>query len=191
MKKITLLLSVLIFAAAAADARGGGGRGGSGGRSGGRGFSGSRGGFSRPLTRPSFSRSTSGFSSHTGFAASRTHGRSSFANASRLTGGTTPAGGGTGGSTPASAPAAAPAWATIGSKILTAGQQPVYSTASGGGTHSIDGGGFVAIDQSHAGDVGRGPGVTWGAPDRAQSSGSGSGGGSGGSSNGPAFDPSF
>jgi hypothetical protein len=92
----------------------------------------------------------------------------------------------------AGAGSSAPAWATIGAKIISEGQQPVYSNPGNGGTHSVEGGGFIAMDQGHANDVGRGPGVTWGAPDRAPSSGSGGGGGgSGASSNGPAFDPSF
>ncbi|HEX4047442.1 MAG TPA: hypothetical protein VH309_06390, partial [Elusimicrobiota bacterium] len=196
-----LALSVLVFAAAFADARGGG-RG--GGRSFGHrsGFSGSRGfagggNFSRPLSRPTFARSRStsvGATSHTGFASfSRSTGRSSFAGA-RLTGasGTGTAGGGaggTGGTT--SAPSAPPAYATPGAKILSAGQQPVYSTPSGGGTQSVDGGGFVAMDQSRAVNVGAAPGITWAPPDRTQSSGSRGGSGSGGSSNGSAFDPSF
>ncbi len=69
----------------------------------------------------------------------------------------------------------------------------MYSTPAGGGAHSVDGGGFIAIDQSRANDVGRGPGVTWGAPDRAPTAGAGGGGGGSGdaSSNGPSFNPAF
>jgi hypothetical protein len=74
-------------------------------------------------------------------------------------------GGGTGGTT-APAPATEQGgWATPGSKILTAGQQPVYSTPAGGGTNSINGGGFVAIDQGRANDVGHAPSVHWGPKD--------------------------
>jgi hypothetical protein len=80
----------------------------------------------------------------------------------------------------------APAWATPGAMIRSAGQQPVYSDPGNGGVHSVNGGGFIAMDQSRANDVGRSPGITWGAPSRAAA-----GGGSGASSNGPAFDPSF
>jgi hypothetical protein len=73
------------------------------------------------------------------------------------------------------------------------GEQPTYSNAAGGGTASVNGGGFITIDQSKANDVGRGPGVTWGAPDTPPG-GSGGGsiiGGSGAGANGPAPNPAF
>jgi len=79
-----------------------------------------------------------------------------------------------------------PAYAVPGAKIISAGQPPVYSEAAGGGTHSVEGGGFIAIDQSKAHDVGRAPGITWAPPDtppgRNPASG---GGGTGVSANGP------
>lgn len=82
---------------------------------------------------------------------------------------------------------APPAYAVPGAKILTAGQQPVYSPAAGGGTHSIEGGGFIAMDQAKAHDVGRAPGISWAPPDtppgRNPQTG---GGGTGASANGPA-----
>ena len=186
MKNITLILSVLIFAATLADARGGGGRGGSSGGRGGfaaargaaagaRGSSGGYGGFSRALSRPTFGRATAFHAAaRPSFLPSASRTRAVGAKASQRfsrvdSGGTS-----------------APAWATIGAKILTAGQQPVYSNPGNGGTHSVEGGGFIAMDQGHANDVGRGPGISWGAPDQAPSSGAGSGGGgSGASSNGP------
>ena len=76
----------------------------------------------------------------------------------------------TGGGAATPAPSAPPAYATPGAMIRTAGQQPVYSTPAGGGTHSVEGGGMITIDQSRANDVGRAPGS----------------GGTGASSNGPA-----
>lgn len=84
--------------------------------------------------------------------------------------------------------AGAPAWATPGALIRTAGQPPAYSNPGNGGLLSVEGGGFISIDQSRANDVGRSLGLTWGAPQRASTR---TGGGSGASSNGPAFDPSF
>ncbi|MFI5362524.1 MAG: hypothetical protein ACHQ49_11185 [Elusimicrobiota bacterium] len=172
MKTTKLLLSMLIFAAPFSAA---GGRGGSARASGRRTFS-HRGGLARPMSRPAPARATvASASSRGGFAAVSSRRR--FAAAT--------SGAPTTGSSNAQAASAA-----VGSKILTAGYPPTYSAASGGGTLSVNGGGFVTIDQSRALDVGRSPGITWGAPDRAISSGSGAGG-SGGSSNGPAFDPSF
>src|SRR6185503_3782502 len=80
-----------------------------------------------------------------------------------------------------------PAYAVPGAKILSEGQQPVYSQAAGGGTHSVEGGGFIAMDQAKAHDVGRAPGITWAPPDtppgRNPQMG---GGGTGASANGPA-----
>ena len=157
MKKTMLVLAVLVLAAGVSTARGRGARGRSSGRS----------GFSRPLSRPTFARTASAG------AASSAKGRSSSAGIAKLTGGT--------GGSASSAPSAAPPYATPGAKILSTGQQPVYSNPGNGGTFSVQGGGFVAIDQGHANDVGRGPGVTWGAPGAA--AGGGGGGGSGVSSN--------
>jgi hypothetical protein len=93
--------------------------------------------------------------------------------------------------TPAPAPAPAettpPPYAVPGAKIISAGQPPVYSEAAGGGTHSIEGGGFIAMDQAKAHDVGRAPGITWSPPDTPPSqTRRGTGGGSGASANGPA-----
>jgi hypothetical protein len=202
MKTTALALSLLLSSGFAAARGGGGGRSGAraSGRSSGGGFS-AQGHFSRPLSRPSVARSSSsGSTSRTGFVSRSTGSRSSFGGARKLTGaGTgTPGGGTTGGST-GSGGTSAPAvvteqggWATPGSKILTAGQQPVYSTPSGGGQFSVDGGGFVAINQGQAQDVGRGPGVTWASqPDKLPSSGSGGISGSGASANGPTFNPAF
>lgn len=98
------------------------------------------------------------------------------------------------GSTPIGSPAPAPApsdssplaYAVPGAKILTAGLQPVYSEAKGGGTHSVEGGGFIAMDDSKAHDVGRAPGITWAPPDTPPSASQvNSGGGTGASANGP------
>jgi hypothetical protein len=219
MRKSILTISILALAAGFASARGGGhggssGRssfGGSAGRASGGSFGrvsgGSFGGgftasgnFSRPLSRPLFasaSRTSFGATRLTGFV-----GRSSsksgyaFGTARRLTGaGTGTPGGGTGGGTGGTAAPSVTTeqggWATPGSKILTAGQQPVYSTPTGGGTFSVNGGGFVAMNQAQAGDVGRAPSIAWGHPDTPPSTGSGGISGSGASSNGPAFDPSF
>ncbi len=179
MKKISLLLSVLIFAAALADAP--------------RPAppaaglpvnAGSPAGVisPAPLSRPKFSQSTSahatslGAASRTGFTgAAGARGRSTFAGA-KLTGT------GTGGTTTSATPATSPSSA-IGAKVLTLGEQPTYSNAAGGGTASVNGGGFIAIDQSKANDVGRSPGVTWGPADTPPSSGRPSGGGAGASAN--------
>lgn len=189
MKRSLLAVCVLLLAAPLALARGGGGRGFSGARASSgfhgasRGFSGR---FSRAAFRPaagrtaSFARSSS-FRAAARPAASHASGRATFhaAAATRSTRRAT------------SSDSTPPAWATIGAKIVSEGQPPVYSQAAGGGTHSVEGGGFIAMDPSKAQDVGRSPGVTWGRPDRAPSSAAAGGGGSGGSSNGPAFDPSF
>ncbi|HXS99513.1 MAG TPA: hypothetical protein VN915_02460 [Elusimicrobiota bacterium] len=199
MRRSFIAGCALVLAATSAFARGGGGRGFSGGRgasvSGGRaasrGFSGvSRGfsgGFSHAAFRPSIGRSTS--FTHSSFfraaarpAASRSFGRATFHAAAARTTARRVTGSDSGGT---------PAWAAIGSKIVSEGQPPVYSQASGGGTHSVEGGGFIAMDQSKANDVGRAPGISWAPPDRAMSSGASGGGGTGASSNGPAFDPSF
>jgi hypothetical protein len=179
MKKITAALSALVFAASFAAAR-------SPARARAsvhHGISG-RSGFSRKNSRSTFARALSpGASSRSGFAGSSLpRGRATFAGAS-LTGG------GTG--SPAPAPSnTTPGFATPGAKILTLGQAPVYSNAAGGGTASVSGGGFVAIDPTRATDVERGPGITWGTPDQTTAS-SGGGGGSGASSNGPASQPAF
>jgi hypothetical protein len=189
-----LLAGGALLIASSALARGGGGF--SGARSSGfHGSRGSSGGFSRSTSRPSFSggftrsavRSSFGhaapFSASARPSASRSFGRATFHAAASRTGRRLSGSDSSGSS--------APAWATIGAKIVGEGRPPVYSQAAGGGTHSVEGGGFIAMDQSRAQDVGRAPGITWAAPDRAPASSSGGGGGSGGSSNGPAFDPSF
>lgn len=82
---------------------------------------------------------------------------------------------------------APPAFAVPGAKIISEGQQPVYSEAADGGTHSVEGGGFIAMDQAKAHDVGRAPGISWAPPDTPPSATRVSmGGGSGASANGPA-----
>jgi len=179
MNRLLLAVCALLLAAPSAFARGGGGRASMGFRGGSR-------GFSRPASRPSFGRSTA-FAHSSSFrpsarpAAFRAAARTSFRpaaakNIRRAT----------------SSDSTPPAWTTIGAKIVSAGQPPVYSQAAGGGTHSVEGGGFVAMDQSKAQDVGRSPGISWGPADTTPSGArGGAGGGSGGSSNGPAFDPSF
>ncbi len=169
MKKTSLALSLLLLAASIAGARGRGFSGPGGGRAAaGRGLArrGAAGvNFSRPPARPACARSRA-----RSWAAPASHlvfprGRASFGTAVKRSAG-------------ASAPASAPAWATPGALIRTAGQPPAYSTPGGGGTHSVDGGGFVAIDQKKAGDVGRGPGIAWAPPDKQTGGGSGAGGGS-------------
>ena len=174
MKRIPLSLSVLVLAAALAGARGreegerGSSRRGS-----------ARGQFSRPLSRPKFAGAKS-----SGAAVSHAKSRSAVANFSKIK--KAVPGGGTGSPTPAPAPTdTPPPYATPGAKIVTAGQPPGYSNPGNGGTHSVDGGGFIAIDQGRANDVGRG-GITWGTPDRVPSSGGAGGGGSGASEN-PGF----
>lgn len=220
MKTLILVLSVLLSAAPFAGARGRGFAGGrvfsggravfSGARRGGvvRGTSASRGsprvfgGFSRGVSRPSFARSTasrpssrSGFFSAAGARSAsigfgRPLTRPSFA---RSTPSRVAANGTTRGISRAdSGGSSAPAWATPGALIRSAGQPPVYSDPGNSSTHSVDGGGFIAMDQSRALDVGRSPGITHSAPDRTMSTASsGGGGGSGASSNGPAFNPAF
>jgi hypothetical protein len=96
------------------------------------------------------------------------------------------------GTPPATSPAPAadapPPYAVPGAKILSAGHQPVYSDPGNGGMHSVEGGGFIAIDQARARDVGRTPGISWAPPDTppgANPKSGGSGGGSGASANGP------
>lgn len=92
------------------------------------------------------------------------------------------------GSTPGTPPPppSAPAYAVPGAKIIGAGQQPVYSAPGNGGTHSVEGGGFIAIDAARAHDVGRAPGITWAPPDTRPSVNPRSGGGgTGASANGP------
>jgi hypothetical protein len=124
--------------------------------------------------RPAAARQASGFSR-------------AFRGASHRRGivGSTPIG--TPPATPAPSNDAPPAFAVPGAKIISAGQPPVYSQAAGGGTHSIEGGGFIAMDQAKAHDVGRAPGITWAPPDTPPSANPvNKGGGSGASANGPA-----
>jgi hypothetical protein len=108
-------------------------------------------------------------------AASRSRGRRGAAGPIPA-GGTAP-GGGTGGTT--SSQDSPPPYAAPGAMIRTAGQPPVYSNPGNGGTHSIEGGGFIAIDDRRAQDVARGPGVSWAPPDSKQGANAASGGGIG------------
>jgi hypothetical protein len=170
--KTALLAAVLVLTAAIADAR-------SGGLSGGRG--GAR-GFSRSLSHPSFARSNARSSFAPKSFGSQ---RSTFGTAAKrsVSGApTAPTGGGKGGSSTQSAPAVSGA-AVPGAKILTAGQQPVYSAAAGGGTNTVEGGAITG--NANAQNVGVG-GVTWSAPDKQPSTGSSGSGGTGVSAN-PGF----
>jgi hypothetical protein len=97
-----------------------------------------------------------------------------------------PAGGGSKTGATTTAATAPPPYATPGAKIISAGQQPVYTAAAPSGTSSVNGGGLIAIDQGRANDAERGPGISWAPPDSPQS-GSRSGGGSGATTNGPVF----
>lgn len=72
-----------------------------------------------------------------------------------------------------------------GALIRTEGQLPQYSDPGNARTHSVEGGGFVDIDQRKARDSNRGPGVTLGAPDTRPST-NGSTGGMTITANGPA-----
>lgn len=84
-----------------------------------------------------------------------------------------------------------PNYSKPGALIRTEGQLPVYANPGNAGTHSVEGGSFVNIDPRRAKDVGRAPGISWGAPDTPPSgnpaSGSGSAGGNGVTANGPAI----
>lgn len=208
-----LLAGLVLLLASAAHARGGGrgvmgGRGGARG-GGGRGFVAGRGAV---RAAPSGGRST-GSSGWTAPSASRggsvtrgsavmgrrssSGGRASFAGGVARSGGTfrafgrrvdsTPSGGSTGGSGSQDAPP--PYFYTPGALIRTAGQLPVYSDPGNAGTHSVEGGGFVAMDAAQARSLG-GTGVGFGRPDARPSSGGGAGGNAV-TANGPAFDPSF
>ncbi|MFI5345441.1 MAG: hypothetical protein ACHQ51_03615 [Elusimicrobiota bacterium] len=74
---------------------------------------------------------------------------------------------------------APPNYSKPGALIRTEGQLPVYSDPGNAGTHAVEGGGFIAQDSRRSQDSNRGPGVAWGAPDRAPTASGGSGGGSG------------
>lgn len=83
-----------------------------------------------------------------------------------------------------------PNYSKPGALIRTEGQLPIYTDPGNAGTHSVEGGGFVDIDPRRAKDVGRSPGVAWGAPDTPPSANPTSGGGAGGNgvtANGPAI----
>lgn len=188
-----LLAGLVLLLASAAHARGGGrgvmgGRGGA--RGGGRGFVSGRG-----AVRAAPSRATRG--SAVMGRRSAPSGRASFAGSVARSGGTfrafgrrldsTPSGGSTGGSGSQDVPP--PYFYTPGALIRTEGQLPVYSDPGNARTHSVDGGGFVAMDASQARSLG-GTGVGFGRPDARPSSGGGAGGNAV-TANGPAFDPSF
>ncbi|MDE2491866.1 MAG: hypothetical protein KGM24_13555 [Elusimicrobia bacterium] len=104
-------------------------------------------------------------------------------------GGVEPATGSSGGSTGSggsSTQTPPPNFSKPGALIRTAGQLPKYEAASGGGTHAIDGGGFVASNPADSHDVGRSPGVAWGRPDTPPGANAGSVGGNNGAAyNGP------
>jgi hypothetical protein len=168
MKTAILAAAVLVLTAAFADAR-------SGGLSGGRG--GAR-GFSRSLAHPAFG-ARSSFAPRSFGGSRATFGAAARRSVSGAP--SAPTGGGKGGSSSQSAPATSGA-AVPGAKILSAGQQPVYSVAAGGGTNTVEGGAITG--GANAQNVGVG-GVTWSAPDK-QPSARGSGGGTGASEN-PGF----
>ena len=82
---------------------------------------------------------------------------------------------------PNAPPAVPPSYTHPGALIRSAGQQPQYSSAGGGGTASVDGGGPIAQDPGNSRALG-GPGVGWSAPDKrpsANGAGNGSRSGSG------------
>ncbi len=100
-------------------------------------------------------------------------GRGLGARAAADTGGST--GGTSGGATQTP-----PNYSKPGALIRTEGQLPQYSNAAPARQHAVDGGGFVALDQSKAKDAGRSPGVTWGQPDTLPPATPDSGGAAGG-----------
>lgn len=89
--------------------------------------------------------------------------------------------GGSGGSTGNQAPP--PYYDKPGALIRTAGQQPKYADPHDATTHAVDGGGFVTINDAKAHDVGRGPGITYGPPDKLPGANPNSGSGSGAGGN--------
>jgi hypothetical protein len=119
-----------------------------------------------------------------GFRAARGSSRHRGVTGSAPTGGTGAGGGKSGGATTSSS--APPPFAVPGAKILTAGQQPIYSDPGPTGIQSVNGGGFIAIDQSRANDVGRGGGgISWAPPDTPPSTGGSGAGGNAVTANGP------
>lgn len=80
---------------------------------------------------------------------------------------------------------------TPGALIRTAGQLPVYTAAEPARTLSVEGGGFIALDERRAQNVGAAPGVRWGAPDRTPSGNALGGGGAGGGNGITANDPAL
>jgi hypothetical protein len=82
-----------------------------------------------------------------------------------------------------------PNYTKPGALIRSEGQLPQYSDPGNAGTHSVDGGGFIAQDPKRSRDLGASGGVTWGKPDTppgGNANGSGSrAGGNGVTANGP------
>jgi hypothetical protein len=72
-----------------------------------------------------------------------------------------------------------PNYSKPGALIRTEGQLPTYTATNDAATHAVEGGTFVSQDPRHTVDSNRGPGVAWGAPDKAPTPNAGSGGGSG------------
>jgi hypothetical protein len=183
MRHLLTLLTVLLLAAASAEARGGG-----------------RGGFSRGgAARGGVSRGGFRASNPRGFASRAAAGRvrasaarsprASFGTAARGVSSRSRATFGTARRAAAAADAPPPNFSKPGALIRTEGQLPVYSDPGNARTHSVEGGGFIAQDAGAARDAARSPGVTFGTPDGAPAS--TSAGGNGATANGPAFDPSF
>ncbi|MFI5345438.1 MAG: hypothetical protein ACHQ51_03600 [Elusimicrobiota bacterium] len=88
----------------------------------------------------------------------------------------------------AQADAPPPNFSKPGALIRTEGQLPTYTATNDARTTSVEGGTFISQDPRRTVDSNRGPGVTWGAPDKAPSANQGSGSGAGGSAivaNGP------
>lgn len=113
----------------------------------------------------------------------RTRGFGGFGRSLKARRGAAPtSGGSTGGSgAPTSDPP--PYYSKPGALIRTEGQLPKYEAANNGGTTSVEGGGFVQIDQSKAVDVAKAPGIAWAPPDGQVRVNSGAGSGSGASAN--------
>jgi len=79
-----------------------------------------------------------------------------------------------------------PNYSKPGALIRTEGQLPIYTDPGNAGAHSVEGGSFVDIDPRRAKDVGRAPGIAWGAPDTPPSANpTGAAGGNGVTANGP------
>lgn len=105
-----------------------------------------------------------------------------------IAGAQTPAGNGSGGSGSATEGAPPAYLSKPGALIRTEGQQPKYADPGPARALTVEGGGFIDIDARRARDVGRAPGVRWGAPDKAPSTNGDEGaGGSAVTANGPAI----